>query len=96
MAEAEIPPPGVVIVEDRNIGPFAETVRVGNHVLSADEPASSGPGDDKTLDTGASNVFPNPPRASLTGPRHADRRQARVRARRRRRPSLEYCQANDA
>ena len=38
MAEAELPPPGVVIVEDRNIGPFAETVRVGTHVLSADEP----------------------------------------------------------
>jgi putative redox protein len=42
MAEAELPPPGVVIVEDRNIGPFAETVRVGTHVLSADEPVSSG------------------------------------------------------
>ena len=39
MAEAELPPPGVVIVEDRNIGPFAETVRVGTHVLSADEPS---------------------------------------------------------
>ena len=25
MAESELPPPGVVIVEDRNIGPFAET-----------------------------------------------------------------------
>jgi len=42
MAEAEPPPPGVVIVEDRNIGPFAETVRVGTHVLAADEPVSSG------------------------------------------------------
>ena len=42
MAEAELPPPGVVIVEDRNIGPFAETVRVGTHVLAADEPVSSG------------------------------------------------------
>src|SRR5262245_21561544 len=42
MAEAELPPPGVVIVEDRNIGPFAETVRVGTHVLSADEPVSAG------------------------------------------------------
>ena len=42
MAEAELPPPGVVIVEDRNIGPFAETVRVGTHVLSADEPVASG------------------------------------------------------
>jgi putative redox protein len=31
-----------VIVEDRNIGPFAETVRVGTHVLSADEPVASG------------------------------------------------------
>jgi putative redox protein len=31
MAEAELPPPGVVIVEDRNIGPFAETVRVGTN-----------------------------------------------------------------
>ncbi len=42
MAEAELPPPGVVIVEDRSIGPFAETVRVGTHVLSADEPVASG------------------------------------------------------
>jgi putative redox protein len=35
-------PPGVVIVEDRNIGPFAETIRSGPHVLAADEPVASG------------------------------------------------------
>jgi putative redox protein len=43
MAEvAEVPPPGVVIVEDRNLGPFAEAVRIGDHVLAADEPVSAG------------------------------------------------------
>src|SRR5262245_18419326 len=42
MAEAELPPAAVVIVEDRNIGPFAETVRVGTHTFLADEPVSSG------------------------------------------------------
>jgi putative redox protein len=35
-------PPGVVIVEDRELGPFSETVRVGTHVLAADEPVSAG------------------------------------------------------
>ena len=39
---SQAPPPGVVIVEDRNLGPFAETVRVGTHVLAADEPVSNG------------------------------------------------------
>ncbi len=42
MVDAELPPPGVVIVEDRHIGPFAETIRVGGHVLAADEPVAGG------------------------------------------------------
>ena len=58
MAEAEVPPPGVVIVEDRNIGPFAETVRVGTHVLSADEPVSAG----------GTNTGPSPYDYVLAGP----------------------------
>ena len=39
---AEPTPPGVVIVEDRAIGPFAETIRSGPHVLAADEPVAGG------------------------------------------------------
>ena len=39
---AESTPPGLVIVEDRTIGPFAETIRSGPHVLSADEPIAGG------------------------------------------------------
>ncbi|CAN5907882.1 hypothetical protein BH11PSE3_BH11PSE3_17000 [soil metagenome] len=35
-------PPGIVIVEDRTIGPFAETIRTGPFVLAADEPVSGG------------------------------------------------------
>ena len=35
-------PPGIVIVEDSNLGPFAETVRSGPHVLAADEPVAAG------------------------------------------------------
>ncbi len=42
---SELPPPGVVLVEDHDAGPFAETVRSGAHVLRADEPAANG-GDD--------------------------------------------------
>jgi putative redox protein len=42
---AELPPPGVVLVEDSDAGPFAETVRSGAHVLRADEPAASGGND---------------------------------------------------
>ena len=42
---AELPPPGVVLVEDCAAGPFAETVRSGAHVLPADEPAANGGND---------------------------------------------------
>jgi len=42
---AELPPPGVVLVEDGEVGPFAETVRSGTHVLPADEPAANGGND---------------------------------------------------
>lgn len=42
---AELPPPGVVLVEDSDAGPFAETVRSGEHVLRADEPAANGGND---------------------------------------------------
>lgn len=38
----EATPPGVVIVEDRAIGPFAEAIRTGPFVLAADEPVSAG------------------------------------------------------
>ena len=36
---------GVVIVEDSDAGPFAETVRAGAHALLADEPVASGGND---------------------------------------------------
>jgi putative redox protein len=36
---------GVVIVEDSDVGPFAETVRAGAHTLLADEPKASGGND---------------------------------------------------
>lgn len=39
------PPSGLVIVEDSDIGPFAETVRAGRHTLQADEPGASGGND---------------------------------------------------
>ena len=42
---AELPPPGVVLVEDNEAGPFSETVRSGVHVLPADEPAANGGND---------------------------------------------------
>ncbi|CAM9995245.1 unnamed protein product [Phaeothamnion confervicola] len=42
---AELPPPGVVLVEDNDAGRFAETVRSGVHVLRADEPAANGGND---------------------------------------------------
>ncbi|MGQ0583074.1 MAG: OsmC family protein [Reyranella sp.] len=42
---ADLPPPGVVLVEDNTDGPFAETVRSGVHVLRADEPAANGGND---------------------------------------------------
>ena len=46
MSDTEGPtPPGVVIVEDRTLGPFAETIRSGPHVLAADEPQSGGGND---------------------------------------------------
>jgi len=35
----------VVLVEDNDLGPFAETVRSGVHVLAADEPQASGGND---------------------------------------------------
>jgi putative redox protein len=38
-------PQGVVIIEDSGAGPFGETVRVGSHVLPADEPAAVGGND---------------------------------------------------
>jgi putative redox protein len=43
-------PPGIVVVEDADGGPFAETVRVGRHVLAADEP----------VDAGGNDTGPNP------------------------------------
>ena len=36
---------GVVLVEDSEAGPFAETVRSGAHVLLADEPVANGGND---------------------------------------------------
>ncbi len=42
---AELPPPGAVLVEDSEIGPFSETVCSGAHVLLADEPAANGGND---------------------------------------------------
>jgi len=42
---ANPPPPGVVLVEDSEAGPFAETVRSGAHVLAADEPVANGGND---------------------------------------------------
>ncbi|WP_421996377.1 OsmC family protein [Reyranella sp.] len=42
---AEPTPPGIVIVEDSNLGPFVETVRSGPHVLTADEPVAVGGSD---------------------------------------------------
>lgn len=42
---AEPPAPGVVVVEDSEIGPYAETVRSGAHVLLADETVASGGND---------------------------------------------------
>lgn len=41
----ELPPPGVVLVEDNEAGPFATTVRSGAHVLPVDEPAANGGND---------------------------------------------------
>ena len=41
--EADAPPPeGHVVVEPAGTGRFAQTVRAGNHVLRADEPAGTG------------------------------------------------------
>src|SRR6516162_6725231 len=37
-----LPPEGVVIVEDSGSGDFAEIVRSGHHVLTADEPVAVG------------------------------------------------------
>lgn len=42
---AVLPPSGVVLVEDSDAGPFAETVRSGTHVLCADEPVANGGND---------------------------------------------------
>ena len=42
---AELPPPGIVLIEDNEAGPFATTVRSGTHALSADEPAANGGND---------------------------------------------------
>lgn len=36
---------GIVVVEDNDKGPFAETVRIGPHVLPADEPMPNGGND---------------------------------------------------
>lgn len=44
-ATSEATPPGVVIVEDSDAGPLAETVRSGVHVLHADEPVANGGND---------------------------------------------------
>lgn len=44
-AIAEATPPGVVIVEDSDAGPLAETIRSGVHVLRADEPVANGGND---------------------------------------------------
>lgn len=44
-ATSEATPSGVVIVEDSDAGPFAETVRSGVHVLRADEPVANGGND---------------------------------------------------
>ena len=44
-AIAEATPPGVVIVEDGDAGPLAETIRSGVHVLRADEPVANGGND---------------------------------------------------
>jgi uncharacterized OsmC-like protein/pimeloyl-ACP methyl ester carboxylesterase len=41
-ATAAALPPGVVFVEETGTGRFAERVRVGRHVLAADEPIASG------------------------------------------------------
>ena len=38
-------PSGVVVVEDNDAGPFAETIRSGAHVLPADEPLAKGGND---------------------------------------------------
>ena len=42
---SEATPPGVVIVEDSDAGPLAETIRSGVHVLRADEPVANGGND---------------------------------------------------
>lgn len=42
---AEVPPPGIVLVEDGDAGPLSEIVRSGRHVLAADEPLASGGND---------------------------------------------------
>jgi putative redox protein len=42
--DEKVLPEGIVIVED-SAGPFGETVRVGMHILPADEPASAGGND---------------------------------------------------
>ncbi|WIM09370.1 OsmC family protein [Enhydrobacter sp.] len=44
-AVAEAILPGVVIVEDSDAGPLAETIRSGVHVLRADEPVAAGGND---------------------------------------------------
>ena len=44
-ATSEATPPGVVIVEDSDAGPLAETIRSGVHVLRADEPVANGGND---------------------------------------------------
>ncbi|HZQ01758.1 MAG TPA: OsmC family protein [Reyranella sp.] len=36
---------GLVVVEDNDKGPLAETVTVGNHILPADEPVANGGND---------------------------------------------------
>lgn len=43
--EVEVLPEGVVVVEDSGAGLFGETVRVGMHILPADEPAAVGGSD---------------------------------------------------
>lgn len=45
MSGIEPPPPGVVLIEDGQGGPFVEIVRTGLHRLLADEPVANGGND---------------------------------------------------
>ena len=45
MSSDAAPPPGVVIVEDSEAGPFAETAHAGAHTMLVDEPIANGGND---------------------------------------------------